>query len=52
MAQPMSEALKEELARELGVYDLVRREGWGAVPARTCGELVRLAIQRAEEALR
>lgn len=51
LAERMSEALKEDLARELGVAELVRREGWGAVPARTCGELVKLAIQRAEASL-
>jgi small acid-soluble spore protein F (minor alpha/beta-type SASP) len=52
MGKVMSEALKEELARQLGVYELVRREGWGAVPARTCGELVRLAIRMAQSSLR
>jgi small acid-soluble spore protein F (minor alpha/beta-type SASP) len=52
MAQRMSEELKWELAKELGVADLVRREGWGSVPARTCGDLVRLAIERAEKSLR
>ncbi|MCL6596664.1 MAG: small, acid-soluble spore protein, alpha/beta type [Firmicutes bacterium] len=52
MARRMSEALKEQLARELGVYDIVRRQGWGAVPSRTCGELVRLAVRRAERTLR
>ena len=25
----MSERLKEELAKELGFYDVVQREGWG-----------------------
>ena len=48
----MSDALKEQLARDLGVADLVRREGWGAVPARDCGNLVKLAIQRAENLLK
>ncbi len=52
MARRMSEALKVDLARELGVYETVRRQGWGEVPARKCGELVRLAIRRAERALR
>jgi small acid-soluble spore protein F (minor alpha/beta-type SASP) len=52
MARRMSEALKVDLARELGVYETVRRHGWGEVPARKCGELVRLAIRRAERALR
>ncbi|NLP36285.1 MAG: small, acid-soluble spore protein, alpha/beta type [Firmicutes bacterium] len=47
----MSESLKEELAAELGVADIVRKEGWGSVSSRDCGNLVRLAIERAERAL-
>lgn len=47
----MSEDLKEELAKELGVADIVRREGWGSVSSRNCGNLVKLAIQRAEKTL-
>jgi small acid-soluble spore protein F (minor alpha/beta-type SASP) len=47
----MSERLKYELAEELGVADLVRREGWGSVSSRDCGNLVRLAIERAERAM-
>ncbi|NLM46235.1 MAG: small, acid-soluble spore protein, alpha/beta type [Firmicutes bacterium] len=47
----MSDALKEELAEELGVAEIVRREGWGGVSSRNCGNLVKLAIERAERAL-
>ena len=47
----MSERLKYELSQELGVRDIVDREGWGGVSARNCGRVVQLAIQRAEEAL-
>ncbi len=47
----MSEKLKEELAEELGVANLVRAEGWGNVSSRNCGNLVKLAIERAERAL-
>ncbi|SHF29056.1 small acid-soluble spore protein F (minor alpha/beta-type SASP) [Caldanaerobius fijiensis DSM 17918] len=47
----MSDALKYELAKELGVEDIVRTEGWGSVSSRNCGNLVRLAIERAERAL-
>jgi len=47
----MSDALKWDLAHELGVTDIVSREGWGGVSARNCGNLVKLAIQRAEEAM-
>lgn len=48
----MSEELKYELAAELGVLDLVRREGWGSVSSRQCGNLVTKAIERAERTLR
>jgi small acid-soluble spore protein F (minor alpha/beta-type SASP) len=44
----MSEALKYELAEELGVGETVRREGFGEVTSRNCGNLVRKAIERAE----
>ncbi len=47
----MSDRLKYELAKELGVADIVREEGWGGVSSRNCGNLVRLAIERAERAL-
>ncbi len=44
----MSENLKYELAKELGVYDTVKTNGWGDVTSRNCGNLVRLAIEHAE----
>ncbi len=44
----MSEKLKYELADELGVGDIVRREGFGEVSSRNCGNLVKRAIERAE----
>ncbi|QCX33409.1 small, acid-soluble spore protein, alpha/beta type [Caloramator sp. E03] len=44
----MSDELKMELAKELGVYDIVQREGWGSVPSRDCGNLVTAAIRLAE----
>lgn len=47
----MSERLKFELADELGVGDVVRRGGFGEVSSRNCGNLVRLAIERAERVL-
>jgi len=47
----MSEALKYEIAAELGVLDLVKQEGWGSVTSRQCGNLVRKAIERAEQTL-
>lgn len=47
----MSESLKEELAKELGFYDVVKREGWGAIRAKDAGNMVKLAIEMAEKQL-
>ena len=47
----MSEALKVELAKELGFYDVVQKEGWGGIKARDAGNMVKRAIQMAEEHL-
>ncbi|MHB1420254.1 MAG: small, acid-soluble spore protein, alpha/beta type [Bacillota bacterium] len=49
--QLMSDALKWELAKELGVDNIVSSEGWGGVPSRDCGNLVKMAIERAERSL-
>lgn len=51
MAKLMSEQLKYELAKELGVDHIVETEGWGGVSSRNCGNLVKLAIERAERSL-
>ncbi|HBM74659.1 MAG TPA: small, acid-soluble spore protein, alpha/beta type [Clostridiaceae bacterium] len=48
----MSDDLKFELAKELGVDDIVKREGWGGVPARQCGNLVSAAIKYAEKSIK
>lgn len=48
----MSEQMKEELAKELGFYDVVQREGWGGIRARDAGNMVKRAIEIAEESLR
>lgn len=45
----MSEQLKEEIAKELGFYDTVQREGWGGIKARDAGNMVKRAIEMAEE---
>lgn len=47
----MSEKLKYEIAKELGVYDTVVREGWGSVSSRNCGNIVKKAIEIAERSL-
>ena len=41
----MSENLKEEIAKELGVYEQVKKDGgWQNVSAKTCGNIVSKAI--------
>ena len=47
----MSDKLKYELAEELGVADIVRREGFGGVTSRDCGNMVRRSMERAERTL-
>ena len=47
----ISENLREEIARELGVYDQVKQDGgWGNVPSKTCGNIVTKAIEIANRA--
>jgi small acid-soluble spore protein F (minor alpha/beta-type SASP) len=48
----MSDATKLKLGERLGVDDIVRREGWGGVPARQCGMLVKEAVKLVEEQLK
>ena len=44
----MSENLKEEIAKELGVYEQVKQDGsWGNVSSKTCGNMVSKAIEMA-----
>jgi small acid-soluble spore protein F (minor alpha/beta-type SASP) len=45
----MSEGLKQEIAKELGVYDTVKNNGWGSVSSRNCGNIVRKAIEIANK---
>jgi small acid-soluble spore protein F (minor alpha/beta-type SASP) len=47
----MSEEFKYELAKELGFYDTVQREGWGGITTRDAGNMVKRAIEIAERAL-
>jgi len=44
----MSESLKIEIAKELGFYDVVEREGWGGIKSRDAGNMVKRAIEMAE----
>lgn len=48
----MSDALKMECAKELGIYNQVQADGdFGNVSSRNCGSLVRTAIELAERNL-
>lgn len=42
----ISENLREEIAKELGVYEQVKQDGsWANVPSKTCGNIVTKAIE-------
>lgn len=43
----MSEELKYNIAREMGVEKTVSTQGWGAVSAKDCGNMVTKAIEMA-----
>lgn len=46
----MSNNLKEEIAKELGVYDKVKKDGsWANVSAKDCGNMVTKAIEIANK---
>lgn len=47
----MSEQLKEEIAKEMGIYDTVQKEGWGGIRARDAGNMVKRAIEIAEKSM-
>lgn len=48
----MSAQMKEEIAKELGFYDTVQQEGWGGIKARDAGNMVKRAIEMAEESMK
>jgi len=47
----MSDNLKYEIAKELGVDGIVKKEGWGSVSSRDCGNIVKKAIEMAERSM-
>lgn len=48
----MSDALKEEIAKELGVYEQVKQDGgWENVSSRDCGNIVAKAIEIANRSV-
>jgi len=44
----MSEQFKNELAKDLGFYDKVQKEGWGGITTKDAGNMIKRAIQLAE----
>ena len=50
----ISQALREEIAKELGVYDQVKNDGgsWGNVSSKTCGNIVSKAIEIAHRSVK
>lgn len=49
----MSENLKEEIAKELGVYEQVKQDGgWQNVSSKNCGNIVKKAIEIANRKCR
>ncbi len=48
----MSEGFKEELAKELGFYDVVQKEGWGGIKARDAGNMVKRAVEIAQQSMK
>jgi small acid-soluble spore protein F (minor alpha/beta-type SASP) len=47
----MSDQFKAELAKDLGFYETVQREGWGGIRTKDAGNMVKRAIEIAEEAM-
>lgn len=47
----MSEQLKLEVAKDLGILSTIEQEGWGGIKASDAGNMVKRAIQLAEEAV-
>ncbi|UQZ84900.1 Small, acid-soluble spore protein, alpha/beta type [Paenibacillus konkukensis] len=45
----MSEQFKYELAKDLGFYETVQRDGWGGIRTKDAGNMVKRAIQIAEQ---
>ena len=48
----MSENLKEEIAKELGVFEQVKKDGgWQNVSSKNCGNIVSKAIEIANRSV-
>ncbi len=46
----MPQREKEEIAKELGVYDKVKKSGWGEVSSKDCGNIVKIGLEKLERA--
>lgn len=48
----ISETLREEIAKELGVYEQVKKDGgWQNVSSKNCGNIVKKAIEIANRSV-
>lgn len=48
----ISNNLREEIAKELGVYEQVKQDGgWGNVSSKTCGNIISKAIEIANRSV-
>ncbi len=48
----ISDNLREEIAKELGVYEQVKQDGgWGNVSSKTCGNIISKAIEIANRSV-
>ncbi len=47
----MSETFKNELAKELGFYDTVLQSGWGGIRSKEAGNMVKRAVEIAQNQL-
>lgn len=45
------DSLRYEIAKELGVDEIVKQHGWGAVSSRDCGNIVTKAIEIANRSM-
>ncbi len=41
----ISASLRKKIAQELGIYNTVQNQGWGAVSSRNCGNIIKKAIE-------
>ena len=45
----VNENEKLEIAKELGVYDTVKQNGWKDVSSKDCGNIVKKALEHSEK---